>query len=292
MGSLFQSAHMKLVQIIERNDAARAVVAELGERGIFQFRDMNSGTTFFKRTFSDDVRRCDEIERRLGALKRALDQGDVRVMARHEEGLRVPLSELDASVSHYEAELRELSTQVGALRRNHNSLREQRLVLEVCGALYHGVVGASTSSAPARAAPAAFSAPAAASGAPAEQPSVLASLVFNEFATPSDDGLLQYIVGTMPRARAAAFERVVYRASRGNCMVHNVPVDDDDLLDPADTKAETCARVHRGGMARAPGGGGALRAARALALTRMLPSARASARAPCRRRRGHGAQLH
>lgn len=232
MGSLFQSAHMKLVQIIERNDAARVVVSELGERGLFQFRDMNSGVNFFKRSFSDEVRKCDDIERRLVLMKRALDLAHVRVVPRHEEGLRVPLSELESTVAHYEAELKELTQQVIALKRNHNSLREQRIVLEVCGAIYHGTVGASSTSTRASAS----SAPASAS---AESPSVLASLVSNEFATPSDDGLLQYIVGTMPRERAAAFERVVYRASRGNCMVHNVPVDDDDLLDPSDAKCET-----------------------------------------------------
>ncbi|KAJ1637920.1 hypothetical protein T492DRAFT_859179, partial [Pavlovales sp. CCMP2436] len=111
MGALFQSAHMKLVQIIERNDAARVVVAELGERGIFQFRDMNSGTNFFKRSFSDDVRRCDDMQRRLVKMKHALDLARVRVPVRHEEGLRVPLAELDTSIVQYESELKELTTQ-------------------------------------------------------------------------------------------------------------------------------------------------------------------------------------
>lgn len=237
MGSLFQSAHMKLVQVIDRNDAARVVIAELGERGLFQFRDMNSGTNFFKRAFSDEVRRCDDVERRLARLKHDLDLAQVRIVPRHEEGLRVPLSDLDASIAQHESELKELSKQVVALRRNHNSLREQRIVLDVCGALYRGTVGAPAPSA--RAGASAAPASAASSASSAESPSVLASLVSNEFATPSDDGLLQFVVGTMPRARAAAFERVVYRASRGNCMVHNVPVDEDDLLDPADPKCET-----------------------------------------------------
>eukprot|EP00302_Diacronema_sp_CCMP2436_P011708 CAMPEP_0179873338 /NCGR_PEP_ID=MMETSP0982-20121206/22120_1 /TAXON_ID=483367 /ORGANISM="non described non described, Strain CCMP 2436" /LENGTH=849 /DNA_ID=CAMNT_0021764697 /DNA_START=114 /DNA_END=2663 /DNA_ORIENTATION=- len=240
MGALFQSAHMKLVQIIERNDAARVVVAELGERGIFQFRDMNSGTNFFKRSFSDDVRRCDDMQRRLVKMKHALDLARVRVPVRHEEGLRVPLAELDTSIVQYESELKELTTQVNALKRNHNSLREQRLVLEVCGSLYQGTVGAGTgvtaeSSASGLRTPAAESARA---GSPAESVSVLTSLVSNEFQTPSEDGLLHYIAGTMPSTRAAAFERVVYRATRGNCLVHNVPLSETDLLDASDAKGE------------------------------------------------------
>lgn len=239
MGSLFQSAHMKLVQIIDRNDAARAVISELGEHGIFQFRDMNSGLQFFKRTFSDDVRRCDDIQRRLLKLKKQLDAVQLLTHPRHEEGLRVPLPELDAQISTHEAELKELSTNVNALRRNHNSLREQKLVLEVCNSLYAGTVG--SAAAPEAASGSRFAPASTDPISPPETPSVLSSLVQNEFSSSADDGMLQYIVGMIPRAKAHTFERVVFRTTRGNCMVHNVPVDDDDLLDASDHKGEAVA---------------------------------------------------
>jgi len=230
---------MKLVQIIERNDAARAVVAELGERGIFQFRDMNSGQPFFKRVFSDDVRRCDDIQRRLVKLKKLLDQSGVRVHPRTEEGLRVPLLELDSTIATQEGELKELTTQLLALRKNHNSLREQRIVLETLGSIYSGTVGSAAHETVAeRPAPSA-GAPGASSSADAHAPSVLSSLVANEFSASTEDGMLNYIAGMMPRGSTHTFERVVFRATRGNCMVHNVPVEVTDLLDPSDAKGET-----------------------------------------------------
>jgi len=239
MGSLFQSAHMKLVQIIDRNDAARTVVAELGERSIFQFRDMNAGTSFFKRTFSHEVRRCNEVNRRLEYLHRELTLADLAVHERHEEGLRAPLVELDEIIGRYEAELKELGVQEMEIRRNHNALREQRIVLEVCSAIYEGALGAHeyTGGSAARdveAPPAVGAGPSAGSPSRTTSPNILSSLVANEYLSRSDDTALQYVVGMIPRTRAAKFERVVFRVARGNCMIHNVPVDEDDLLDPDD----------------------------------------------------------
>lgn len=248
MGSLFQSAHMKLVQVIERNDAARTVVAELGERGIFQFRDMNSGMQFFKRTFSQEVRRCDEVCRKLLYLQRQLERAGVPIVergdhGRSEEVLRAPLVELEDLVAQYEGDIKELAAQENALRRNHNHLREQRIVLEVCSAIYEGALGASEFTEEQRIPELAGLSPAGAgtSHDRATSPNMLSSLVANEFMSTVDTSALQYVVGMIPREKASKFERVVFRASRGNCMIHNVPVDEDDLLDSTDPTCEQTA---------------------------------------------------
>ena len=56
---------MTLVQIIDRNDAARALITEIGEESLVHFRDKNGETPLYKRAFSDGIKRCEEMSRRL-----------------------------------------------------------------------------------------------------------------------------------------------------------------------------------------------------------------------------------
>ena len=64
-GSLFRSEEMALCQLFLQSEAAYACVSELGELGLVQFRDLNPDTSAFQRKFVNEVRRCDEMERKL-----------------------------------------------------------------------------------------------------------------------------------------------------------------------------------------------------------------------------------
>lgn len=87
MGSLYRSEEMCRCQLFLQTEAAYACVAELGELGLVQFRDVRSSNVFqmyfiecncsftslqlnpdvnaFQRKFVNEVRRCDEMERKL-----------------------------------------------------------------------------------------------------------------------------------------------------------------------------------------------------------------------------------
>lgn len=89
MGSLYRSEEMCLSQLFLQTEAAYACVAELGELGLVQFRDvrccfclldsldnygwitfqLNPDVNAFQRKFVNEVRRCDEMERKLRKLK-------------------------------------------------------------------------------------------------------------------------------------------------------------------------------------------------------------------------------
>ena len=62
-GDMWRSQHMQLVQMIVQNDAAHAVVNKLGQVGLLQFRDLNAGTSFYKRSFVEEARTCDDLLR-------------------------------------------------------------------------------------------------------------------------------------------------------------------------------------------------------------------------------------
>ena len=95
MGDMWRSQKMTLVQMIVQNDAAHAIIETLGKVGLVQFRDvraarpcrphrslppavpergggviarvrasqLNAGTSLYKRSFVDEVRKCEDLSR-------------------------------------------------------------------------------------------------------------------------------------------------------------------------------------------------------------------------------------
>lgn len=65
MSSLFRGEEMTLCQVYFQSEAAYSCVSQLGELGIVQFRDLNPTVNAFQRKFVNEVRRCEELERKL-----------------------------------------------------------------------------------------------------------------------------------------------------------------------------------------------------------------------------------
>uniref|UniRef100_A0A7N6F793 V-type proton ATPase subunit a n=1 Tax=Anabas testudineus TaxID=64144 RepID=A0A7N6F793_ANATE len=65
MGELFRSEEMTLAQLFLQSEAAYCCVSELGEIGMVQFRDLNPDVNAFQRKFVNEVRRCEEMDRKL-----------------------------------------------------------------------------------------------------------------------------------------------------------------------------------------------------------------------------------
>ena len=78
--SFFRSEEMALCQLFLQSEAAYACVSELGELGLVQFRDLNPGVNAFQRKFVNEVRRCDEMERKLRFLEKEIKKDDIPMM--------------------------------------------------------------------------------------------------------------------------------------------------------------------------------------------------------------------
>ncbi|KAH0617002.1 hypothetical protein JD844_028556 [Phrynosoma platyrhinos] len=74
MGSVFRSEEMCLSQLFLQVESAYCCVAELGELGLVQFRDLNANVNSFQRKFVNEVRRCESLERILRFLE--IEMGD------------------------------------------------------------------------------------------------------------------------------------------------------------------------------------------------------------------------
>ncbi|CAF1489668.1 unnamed protein product [Didymodactylos carnosus] len=69
MSTVFRSEEMTLCQLFLQPEAAYSCISELGELGIVQFRDLNPNVNAFQRKFVNEVRRCEEMERKLRFLE-------------------------------------------------------------------------------------------------------------------------------------------------------------------------------------------------------------------------------
>ncbi|KAK5972977.1 hypothetical protein GCK32_004686 [Trichostrongylus colubriformis] len=147
MGSLYRSEPMKLCQMILVKDAAYDCVAELGKYGNVQFNDLNANKNIFQRTFVREVRRCEELERKLTIPQ------DVQFMPlmcmtsavrKNRECLGflerqvvecvpdIELMPIDATtqVDQLELDFVSLNKNDSSLRKNLNEMREFQYVLE------------------------------------------------------------------------------------------------------------------------------------------------------------------
>ena len=132
-----------------QSEAAYGCVSELGELGLVQFRDLNPDTNAFQRKFVnevrlhffpknqvrhnfDQVRRCDEMERKLRFLEKEikkdeipmLDTGDSPEAPQPRE-----MIDLEATFEKLEHELREVNQNAQALKKNFLELTELKHIL-------------------------------------------------------------------------------------------------------------------------------------------------------------------
>src|ERR1700761_9577863 len=121
--TLFRSASMSLTQLYISNEIGREVVSALGEIGVVQFRDLNSETTAFQRTFTQEIRRLDNVERQLRYFKSQMDKSGI-VMRSHwdfdEDMLAAPqASEIDELADRAEA----LEQRISSLNESYETLK-------------------------------------------------------------------------------------------------------------------------------------------------------------------------
>eukprot|EP00731_Ephydatia_muelleri_P033232 Em0026g52a len=96
MGSIFRSEEMTLAQLFLQSDSAYACIRELGELGKIQFKDLNPTVSAFQRKFVHEVRRCDEMERKLRFLGTELDKAQIE---------RLPAENIEAPDPHFMTDL-------------------------------------------------------------------------------------------------------------------------------------------------------------------------------------------
>jgi len=202
---------MSRCQLYLPPEAAYNCVAELGEIGLAQFVDLNPDMTSFQRKFVGEVKRCEDMERKLRYIETEIVKSKIEVSETEEIGTRpVPapreMVELETNLTTIDSNLREVNTNYVALRKNHLELTELKNMLMKTDLFLSGNQ---------------FDLPEATeSTALLEDPEQ-----DNQDIQPSSMKF-NITAGVIERNRMAAFEKMLWRVSKGNVFIKFVEIDE------------------------------------------------------------------
>ncbi|XP_039972132.1 V-type proton ATPase 116 kDa subunit a isoform X2 [Xiphias gladius] len=209
MGELFRSEEMTLAQLFLQSEAAYCCVSELGEIGMVQFRDLNPDVNVFQRKFVNEVRRCEEMDRKLRFVEKEIKKANIPIVDTGENP-EVPfprdMIDLEATFEKLENELKEINTNQEALKKNFLELTELKHILRRTQQFFDEM----------------------------EDPSLL-----EDSSTPLDPNevsrgaplRLGFVAGVIGRERIPTFERMLWRVCRGNVFLRQADIE-DPLEDP------------------------------------------------------------
>ncbi|XP_053116517.1 V-type proton ATPase 116 kDa subunit a 1 isoform X5 [Hemicordylus capensis] len=216
MGELFRSEEMTLAQLFLQSEAAYCCVSELGELGKVQFRDLNPDVNVFQRKFVNEVRRCEEMDRKLRFVEKEIKKANIPITDTGENP-EVPfprdMIDLEANFEKIENELKEINTNQEALKRNFLELTELKFILRKTqqffdeAELHHQQMA---------------------------DPDLLEES--SSLLEPSEIGRgtplrLGFVAGVINRERIPTFERMLWRVCRGNVFLRQAEIE-NPLEDP------------------------------------------------------------
>ncbi|XP_056608468.1 V-type proton ATPase 116 kDa subunit a isoform X2 [Triplophysa dalaica] len=209
MGELFRSEEMTLAQLFLQSESAYCCVSELGEIGMVQFRDLNPDVNVFQRKFVNEVRRCEEMDRKLRFVEKEIRKANIPVVDTGENP-EVPLPrdmiDLEATFEKLEFELKEINTNQEALKKNFLELTELKHILRRTQQFFNEM----------------------------EDPSLLeesSTLIDTNEVGRAAPLRLGFVAGVIGRERIPNFERMLWRVCRGNVFLRQADIE-DPLEDP------------------------------------------------------------
>ncbi|KAM8724815.1 V-type proton ATPase 116 kDa subunit a isoform 3-T3 [Acanthopagrus schlegelii] len=209
MGELFRSEEMTLAQLFLQSEAAYCCVSELGEIGMVQFRDLNPDVNVFQRKFVNEVRRCEEMDRKLRFVEKEIKKANIPIVDTGENP-EVPfprdMIDLEATFEKLENELKEINTNQEALKKNFLELTELKHILRRTQQFFDEM----------------------------EDPSLLEeSSTLMDPNEPNRGAPLRlgFVAGVIGRERIPTFERMLWRVCRGNVFLRQADIE-DPLEDP------------------------------------------------------------
>ena len=237
MGSWWRSEEMVYVSLIMSEHAAPAVIRELGVLGCMQFTDLNPELTPFQRRFVSFVKRCDEIERKIRYLHgetKALDipikpAGEIIDFIESPAGTDAAshgaylLETLESKLEQFELQLVELNKYSSKLTEEYNAKLEFHHVLIKARTVFLTEMGNIEQSE--------ASAAAVQNRISNMESGIQLSPLLSEISSvghdaergqrrgEADELTFSNIAGVLPCIDRARFERMLFRATRGNCYV-------------------------------------------------------------------------
>ncbi|KAL0947624.1 hypothetical protein HGRIS_013713 [Hohenbuehelia grisea] len=235
--SLFRSEQMSLVQLFVPTEVAHDTVAELGELGNVQFKDLNPNVNPFQRSFVGEIRRVEDMARRVRFFEAQIDKEKDVVPVRPlydsapliTVGPRAAqtIDELDVALGEHETRLTRMNESYQTLSERTKELVEARHVLRETAVFFDKAHGQQTDIR--------------ASFDDSSAPLLQHDDRENNFSSGSVQFDIEFVAGTIDRARIPTFERVLWRVLRGNLYMNHIDIT-EPFVDPV-SGAETYKNV-------------------------------------------------
>ncbi|KAB2614848.1 vacuolar proton ATPase a1-like [Pyrus ussuriensis x Pyrus communis] len=223
---LMRSEKMTFVQLIIPVESAHRAISYLGELGLLQFRDLNADKSPFQRTFVNQVKRCVEMSRKLRFFRDQISKAGLLSSVHPVLQPDIDLEELEIQLAEHEHELIELNSNSDRIQHSYNELLEYKMVLQKA-------IGFLVSSN---------------SHAVLEERELDENIYSNDHygdevslleqdirPGPSDQSGLRFVSGIICKSKALRFERMLFRATRGNMLFNHAPAD-ELMMDPLSTE--------------------------------------------------------
>jgi len=231
----FRSEPMEYVSLIVNEDAAHECLIDLGKMSAIQFTDLNPELTPFQRRYVSYVRRCDELERKIRFFSRECDKFEIThdSAGNVEDFLNTPtnlsvnasgvssggaksdqtgaqlLEAMEVELEGYESQLKELNNYSEKLTIEYNEKVELQEVLEKARRFF-------MTDAPRLA----VSELTTGGGRRGKDKSENLLDADNENQEARDmDMRFSSITGVVSMEEKVRFERMIFRATRGNCYI-------------------------------------------------------------------------
>ncbi|XP_076455849.1 V-type proton ATPase 116 kDa subunit a 1-like isoform X1 [Babylonia areolata] len=217
MEGLLRSEEMTLCQMFLQSEAAYTCVSELGELGLVQFRDLNPDVNAFQRKFVNEIRRCEEMERKLRFLEKEvkkdgipmLDTGDNPDAPAPRE-----MIDLESTFEKLENEMKEVNANSEALKKNFLELTELKHILRKTQTFFEEAEHHH---------PQAMHDP--------SMSDETMGLLGDDLPRSGQPLRLGFVAGVILRERIPPFERLLWRACRGNVFLRQAEIE-SPLEDP------------------------------------------------------------
>lgn len=216
--SLFRSATMSLIQLYIPSESVHATVTELGELGNIQFKDLNPDVAPFQRTFVNEIRRLDEMDRRIQFLQEQLEREAISMRPREsaapflvhgdQAGGPVFMEELAKRLQEHEERVAQMNHSHDALQRRLLELEESKHVVRETEVFFRHAEAE-----PAQQVRVSMD-------EDAQAPLLEGQAGVRSLAASGVSVDLEFVAGTIERTHMATLERVLWRAMRGNLYMN------------------------------------------------------------------------
>ncbi|KAJ6927283.1 V-type proton ATPase subunit a3-like isoform X1 [Populus alba x Populus x berolinensis] len=218
---LFRSEAMQLVQLIIPIESAHHTVSYIGDLGHVQFKDLNADKSPFQRTYAAQIKKFGEMARKLRFFKEQMEKAGVTPSTKPMTQTEIDVDDLEVKLGEFEAELVEMNTNNEKLQRSYNELVEYKLVLNKAGGFFSSAFSSAT----------------------AQQKEIESQQTGEEsLDTPllqdreisiesSKQVKLGFITGLVSKEKSMLFERIIFRATRGNVYTRQAAVE-EPVIDP------------------------------------------------------------